>query len=461
MRTLIRGGQILTASDEYPGDILIDGETIMQIGRVLHPADADVVIEATGKLVLPGGIDVHTHLDMPLGSISSADDFFTGHRAAAFGGTTSHIDFAIQGHGESLAEAHQAWLARARGKAVIDYGFHMTITDATEHTIAEIASLPALGISSIKLLMAYKGRLMVSDEELFKCLLQARAHNLLTLVHAENGDVIDVLVKQALAAGHLSPLWHARTRPPLVEAEATARAVRLAQIADAPLYVVHLTQREALRAVSAGRAAGAPIYAETCTQYLFCTEADLDREGFEGAKWVCSPPFRSVEDQQALWQGLRLGDLSVVSTDHCAFNYRGQKELGRERFDQIPNGVPGIEERLALLWDAGVQTGRISRHKFVELVSTNPAKLMGLYPRKGTIAVGSDADLVIWNAEARQMLSAATHHMNVDYSLYEGRHVSGKAEKVFVRGRLVVDGQQWLGQPGSGQFLHRAAPRWL
>ncbi|MCZ7573095.1 MAG: dihydropyrimidinase [Ardenticatenaceae bacterium] len=461
MRTLIRKGRIITASDDYVADILIDGERIALIGRELDATSADREIDAAGKYVLPGGIDVHTHLDMPFGGTVSSDDFFTGHRAAAFGGTTTHVDFAIQGKGESLHQTLQNWHERANGKAAIDYGFHVAITDLDDQVMEEIGRLPEMGVRSIKLFMAYKGTLMVDDETLFKSLMKAGESGVLVMVHAENGDVIDVLVKKAIAQGNLSPKWHALTRPPSAEAEATSRAVRLADIAGAPLYVVHLTQRDALQAISEARARGQKAYAETCTQYLFFTKDDLDREGFEGAKWVCSPPFREVEDQQALWRGLRTGDLSAVSTDHCPFNFRGQKDLGKDNFAQIPNGVPGIEDRLYMLWDAGVKNGRITPNKFVELVSTNPAKLMGIYPRKGTIAVGSDADLVVWDGSAHRVISASTHHQNVDYNLYEGREVHGKAEKVFIRGNLVVDGDQWLGEQGSGQYLHREAPTWL
>lgn len=461
MRTMIKNGRILTASDDYSGDILIDGEKIALIGQHLDPDLAAQVVDAGGKYVMPGGIDVHTHLDLPFGGTVASDDFTTGHRAAAFGGTTSHVDFAIQYKGESLRQAIHNWHERANGKAVLDYGFHVAITDLTDAVLEEIGELPEMGVTSIKLFLAYKGIMQISDEVFFKSLLKARDHGILTMVHAENGDVIDVLVKKAIAEGHTEPVWHVLTRPPEVEAEATARAVRMAEVADAPLYVVHLTQRDALAAVAAARAQGRRIYAETCIQYFFFTKDDLAREGFEGAKWVCSPPFREIADQEALWRGARTGDLSAVSTDHCPFNFVGQKDLGRERFDKIPNGIPAIEDRVRMLWDAGVKGGRISPTRFVELVSTNPAKLMGLYPRKGTIAVGSDADIVIWDGEARQTVSAATHHMNVDYNLWEGREVQGRAEKVFVRGHLVVDGDEWHGHAGSGTFVHRHEPTWL
>jgi dihydropyrimidinase len=458
MRTLLRNGRIITASDDYIADILIDGEQIAMIGRDLAAADGDRVIDVSGKYVLPGGIDVHTHLDLPLAGTASSDDFFTGQRAAAFGGTTTHIDFAVQGKGESLHQALQNWHERVNGKAVIDYGFHMHIVDLNDRVMEEVAELPSLGVTSIKLFLAYKNQFMIDDATFFKTLIRARDCGLLTLVHAENGDVIDVLVKRALENGNLSPIWHALTRPPAAEAEATDRAVRIAEIAEAPLYVVHVTQKDALDAISRARARGQKAYAETCIQYFFFTKDDLARENFEGAKFVCSPPFREVEDQEALWRGLRTGDLSAVSTDHCPFFFKGQKDLGKDSFAKIPNGVPGIEDRLYMLWDAGVKGGQITANRFVEVVSTNPAKLMGLYPRKGTIAVGSDADLVIWDGEARHTVSAATHHMNVDYNLYEGREVQGKVEKVFLRGNLIVDGDQWLGEQGSGRFLHRETP---
>ncbi|HYN89180.1 MAG TPA: dihydropyrimidinase [Ardenticatenaceae bacterium] len=461
MRTLIRGGRIVTAGDEYVGDILIDGEQIALIGRDLQEIPADRTVDASGRYVLPGGIDVHTHLDMPFGGTVSADDFFTGHRAAAFGGTTTHVDFAIQGKGDSLRQTLSNWHERASGKAAIDYGFHVAITDLDDRVMEEIGELPGMGVTTIKLFMAYKGALMIDDETLFKSMIKAGESGVMVMVHAENGDVVDVLIKKAISDGNLSPIWHALTRPPAAEAEATARAVRLAEIAGTPLYVVHLTEKNALKAVAEARARGQKAYAETCIQYLFFTKDDLGREGFEGAKWVCSPPFREAEDQEALWQGLRTGDLSAVSTDHCPFNFGGQKELGKDNFAKIPNGVPGIEDRLYALWDIGVKGGQISPSRFVELVATNPAKLMGIYPRKGTIAVGSDADVLIWDGDARHTVSAKTHHMNVDYNLYEGRELQGKAERVFVRGNLVVDGDQWLGEQGSGQFLHRATPTLL
>lgn len=462
MKTLIVGGQIVTATDTYVADILIEGERVALIGRDLaSTVQADRTVDATGKYVLPGGIDVHTHLELASWGTVSADDFFTGHVAAAFGGTTCHIDFANQARGHSLREALDAWHARAEGKAVIDYGFHVSITDPRPEVLEEMAQLPTWGVTSVKLFLAYKGVYQLSDGDFFRVCRRAAELGLLPIVHAENGDVIDILVREALARGETAPIWHAHTRPPQAEAEATARAIWLAEMAGAPVYIVHLTQRDALAAVANARARGRPVYAETCVQYLFFTVEELARPDFEGAKWVCSPPFRTREDCEALWQGLARGELAVVSTDHCPFNFAGQKDLGRDRFDHIPNGVPAIEDRLIMLYHAGVHEGRLSLHRFVELTSTAPAKLFGLYPRKGTVAVGSDADVVIWNPSARHVRSARTHHMNVDYNLWEGWEVVGRPEQVFSRGRLIVDGDRFLGTPGSGQYLQRTAPTLL
>ncbi len=458
-RTLIVNGLIVTATDAYQADILIEQERIALIGTDLaDTVEADHVVDASGKYVLPGGIDVHTHLELYSWDTVSADDFYTGHVAAAFGGTTCHIDFANQVKGESLQQALEAWHARAEGKAVIDYGFHVSITDPRDDVLAEMARLPEWGVTSVKLFLAYKGVYQLSDGDFFRVCRRAAELGLLPIVHAENGDVIDILVREALAQGHTPPVWHARTRPPEAEAEATQRAIWLAEMAGSPVYIVHLTQRDALAAVSAARARGRPVYAETCVQYLFFTVEDLERPNFEGAKWVCSPPFRTDADREALWRGLARGDLSVVATDHCPFNFATQKVLGRDRFDKIPNGVPAIEDRLIMLYHAGVHEGRLSLHRFVEVTSTNPAKLFGLYPRKGTVAVGSDADLVIWDPGARHVRRAETHHMNVDYNLWEGWEVVGRPEKVFSRGRLIVDGERFLGTPGSGRYVHRRAP---
>ena len=460
--TLIRNGRIVTASDDYMGDVLIDGEKISTLGQGLSKSGVDQVVDAKGKLVMPGGIDVHTHLDMPFGGTVSCDNFYTGHRAAAFGGTTTHVDFSIQSKGSTLRAAVEGWQAKANGKAVIDYGFHVAITDLTAAVLEEIRLLPSLGVTSIKLFMAYKGTLQVDDTTLFKSLQVAKASGVLTMVHAENGDAIDVLINEAMAAKHLDPVYHALTRPPELEAEATYRAVQLARAAgDAPLFVVHLTNEGALAAITEARARGQHAYAETCVQYFYFTKDNLlgvKGDKFNGAKYVCSPPFREAHDQKAIMRGIRTGDLSSVSTDHCPFNYKGQKAIGKGNFAKIPNGVPGIEDRMYMLWDVAVNSGAITPSRFVELTATNPAKLFGIYPQKGTIAVGADADIVIWDPKLKHIVSAKQHHSAIDYNLYEGMKVTGKPVKVFRRGTLLVDGDKWLGEQGSGQFLHRASP---
>jgi dihydropyrimidinase len=454
MSTLIRGGTVVTAGGAVRSDVLIEGETIGEVGPDL-PGDGAEVVDATGKFVLPGGIDVHTHVDMPLGDIASSDDFYSGHVAAAFGGTTTHIDFANQEKGGSLREAIDAWHAKARDKAVIDYGFHVTVTDVNDRTLDEIAELPSLGVTTIKMLMAYKGRIMVDDTELFLCMERARDAGVLSMVHCENGDVIDILVRRAVAEGRTEPRWHALTRPPQLEGEATGRAIAMAEVLSAPLYVVHVTCEPALRRVREARARGADVRAETCVQYLFFTRADLDRDGFEGAKWVCSPPFRERSDQGALWGALAAGDLDAVSTDHCPFWFESQKVLGEDDFSRIPNGCPGIEDRLQVLHEAGVGQGRFDLSRFVSLTATEPARIFGLEGRKGAIAPGHDADIAIWDMERARTIGVATSHSRVDYNLYEGMTVRGVPERVFVRGRLIVDGDRFLGERGYGRFLPR------
>lgn len=459
MSTVIKGGTVVTASDTYPADVLIDGEKIIAIGQGLS---GDTTIDATGKYVIPGGIDVHTHLDMPFGGTVSSDDFFTGHQAAAFGGTTMHIDFAIQPKGATLRETLDIWLAKAEGKAAIDYGFHIAITDLPDSIMAEIPQCVEWGVTSLKLFMAYKGALMVDDATLFRAMQQAAANGLLICVHAENGDAIDILIKAALAAGNTDPVYHVLTRPPELEAEATYRAIRLAEVAGAPLYVVHLTNAGALEAVRLARGRGAPIYAETCVQYFFFTKDDLARPGFEGAKWVCSPPYREQSDQVALWQGVADNSLQVISTDHCPFWYEGGKdgrsggkELGKGDFSKIPNGCPGIEDRMLVLYTHGVRGGKFSINRWVELCCTNPAKLFGMYPQKGVIAPGSDADIVVWDPEASATISAATQHQRTDYNLYEGMEVTGVPSVVLSRGRVLVQDGQWKGEQGAGRFVKR------
>ncbi len=453
---LIRNAAIVTAGDVFTADVLVWGETVAAIGRAL-PSEGRQVIDATGKLLMPGGIDVHTHLDMPLGDTASTDDFKTGHIAAACGGTTTHIDFATQEKGQTLAQALETWHLRAEGKACIDYGFHIAVTDWTDEVAASLPDLIHAGVTSLKLYMAYKGRLMMNDAVILRALQIAAEADLLVMIHAENGDVIDLLTAQLLAAGHTAPRYHAESRPAIAEAEATHRAIALAGIAGAPVYIVHLSCAQALDAVRHARHRGLPVYAETCPQYLTFTAEDLARPNFEGAKFVCSPPLRTRADQEALWRGLALGDLQVVATDHCPWNFHGHKDRGKSDFSRILNGLPGIEERMKILYTYGVATGRLSLPQFVALTAATPAKLFGIYPRKGTIAPGSDADLVLWDPEARGAISVRTQHSRVDHTPYEGIPCRGRPDRVWVRGRLVVEGGAWVGKTGQGEFLKREA----
>ncbi|PYV00544.1 MAG: dihydropyrimidinase [Acidobacteria bacterium] len=455
VKTLIRNGRIVTAQDDYQADLLIDGEVISAIGRSLK-TEAGQVVDATGLLVLPGGVDVHTHLDMPFGGTVSSDDFETGTRAAAYGGTTTLIDFAIQSKGQSMRTALDTWVRKAEAKATIDYSFHMIVTDLPDAGIEEMNSLIRDGVTSFKLFMAYPGVLMVDDGTIFKAMKNASRYGGLVCMHAENGSVIDLIVKEALAQGKTAPKYHALTRPTTAEAEATGRAIALAEIADAPVYIVHLSCAEALSKVREARDRGIPAYAETCPQYLFLSIEDYDRPGFEGAKYVFTPPLREKWNQEELWRGLAQDHLQVISTDHCPFCFKEQKELGRDDFTKIPNGGPGVETRLSLVYNGGVRTGKITLNRFVELVSTAPAKMFGLFPRKGAITVGSDADVVLFDPEAEATISASTHHMRIDYSLYEGWRVRGVPRKVFSRGRLIVDGDTFLGRAGAGSFVRRS-----
>ena len=455
MATIICGGTIVTEIGCFGMDLKIEEGKIVAINPALQASEGDEVVEAEGLLLLPGGIDVHTHLDMPIGKgMATSDDFYTGHRAAAFGGTTTHIDFANQTRGESLRLTLDKWEAKVAGKAVIDYGFHVTILDPTPAVLEEMAHLREWGVGTIKLFLAYKARGMMLDNEQFFVLCRRAAQlGLLPLVHAEMGEVIDLLEREAIAEGRVEPHWHAKVRPALAEAEATNRAIALARMAGSPLYVVHVTCQGALEAIRRAQAENAPIYGETCPQYLFFTADDLARPDFEGAKFVCSPPLRTKEDQRALWRGLTNGTLQAFSTDHAPFRFADQKQLGRERFDQIPNGLPAIEHRLTLLWHFGVNTGRLSPEQFVALTATNPARIFGLLPHKGNLVVGADADILLWDPNATWTISAETHHMAVDYDLWEGVSGQGRPVKVWRRGQLLVDGEQWLGEPGSGQPL--------
>jgi len=461
MSIIIKNGTIITTEDEINADILIEGEKVKEIGFNLVVGDA-LVVDAAGMYVMPGGIDMHTHLDLPFFGTFCSDDFYTGQKAAAFGGTTSHIDFVIQPVGGSLHDGLIEWKKKADGKTVIDYGFHMAVTDLRPDVMSEIPSMLDEGITSLKLFLAYKDVFMVDDGTFFNALLTARDHGMLIMVHAENGDVLDVLQKKILAEGKTDPKYHADAHPALAEGEATGRAIALAGIADAPLYVVHMTCRESLEQLNLGRKRGLKVMGETCPQYLFLTVEDLAKPGFEGAKYVCSPPVRTKEDQDALWEALVDKQLQVISTDHAPFFFEGGvdgrlpgKEMGVNSFAEIPNGMPGIEDRLKVIWHHGVNNGRITRSRFVELMSTNPAKIFGLYPRKGEIAIGSDADILIWDPEKESTLSVENHHMNTDYNVYEGMKIKGVPDKVFLRGKLIVDGSNWLGEKGGGQYLHR------
>jgi len=468
MKTLIKNGTVVTASDSIIADVLIEDEKVIALGANLPGEDANV-IDARGKFILPGGIDVHTHLELVMMGTVSSDDFYSGHRAAAFGGTTSHIDFACQYKDESLKQALDNWRAKLQGKPVIDYGFHITITDPTDAVIDEIPSMIDEGITTIKLLLAYKGRLQVDDTAMFKIMQKAGEHGMLTMIHAENGDAIQILIDQSVAANRLSPVDHVLTRPHWAEAEATLRAISLAAMADAPVYIVHMTCQSSVEQLMYARSRGLKAMGETCPHYLFFTIDHLRRP--DGAKWVCSPPFRTESDNEFLWKSLAQNNLQVVGTDHCPFFFDGTKEiqyedkrlkipgkeLGKDNFTLIPNGVPGIEDRMPILWSYGVRRGIISMNRFVELCCTNPAKIFGMYPRKGTIAVGSDADIVIWNPNLKKTVSVVNTHQRTDYNLYEGMELIGLPEKVFVRGNMIVDGEKWLGKAGQGKFLKRAA----
>jgi dihydropyrimidinase len=454
---LIRDGRIITATDDYVADLLVEDEQVAMIGRSL-PADADLVIDAAGKYVIPGAIDPHTHMEMPFGGTVSCDDFTSGTVSAAFGGTTTIVDFCMQQRGQSIPDALATWHEKIeRCPPVGDVGFHLAITDLDDGgRLEDIERLPDEGVTSYKLFMAYKGAIMVDDDTLYRTMQVAARSGALVMVHAENGDVIDILIKQALAEGRTEPRWHAATRPPLTEAEATSRAIDLAHLAGCPLYVVHVSCEEAVAPVARARARGWRTWAETCTQYLFVDETMLDEDDFGGAKYVFTPPPRHRDNQERLWHAIATGALSAVSSDHCPFNWRTQKVLGRDDFSKIPNGAPGVENRLQMLHHFGVRTGRLTPSKWVELCCTSPARLFGLFPRKGTLAIGSDADIVVWDPDKPVTLSAASHHSNIDYNLFEGTEVLGSPEVVLVRGQVVVDGDELVGPPGTGRFVRRA-----
>jgi dihydropyrimidinase len=456
MSTLIKNGRIITAEQNYLADIFIEKDKITTIGSQFK-SHADVTIDAKDKYVIPGGIDVHTHLDMPFGGTTSSDDFESGTKAAAYGGTTSLIDFAIQPKGGSMREGLETWMAKAEGKATIDYGFHMIIVDLPDERLSEMDAMVKEGVTSFKLFLAYPGVLMVDDATIYKAMQQTKKNGALICMHAENGMAIDIIVQQLVSEKKLAPKYHAYSRPAAAEGESTNRAIALAEMAGTPVYIVHLTCNDALTKIAEARDRGLPAYAETCPQYLYLSIDDISKPGFEGAKYVFSPPVREKWHQEKLWAGLQQNDLQVVSTDHCPFNFKGQKELGKDDFTKIPNGGPGLENRIQIMYQGGVNEGRLSLNRWVELCSTNPAKIFGMYPRKGTIAVGSDADIVIWDPNYEHNLSAASHHMHVDYSMFEGMKIKGNAETVLSRGEVIVSKNKFMGSTGRGNFLRRDA----
>ncbi|MEV5805202.1 dihydropyrimidinase [Streptomyces parvulus] len=463
-RTVVRGGLVITASDEIHADVLIeDGRVAALAATGTRAADAftaDRVIDATGKYVIPGGVDAHTHMEMPFGGTYAADTFETGTRAAAWGGTTTIVDFAIQSVGHSLREGLDAWHAKAEGNCAIDYGFHMIVSDVNQETLKEMDLLVEEGVTSFKQFMAYPGVFYSDDGQILRAMQRAAGNGGLIMMHAENGIAIDVLVEQALARGETDPRFHGEVRKALLEAEATHRAIRLAQVAGAPLYVVHVSATEAVTELIRARDEGLNVFGETCPQYLFLSTDNLAEPDFEGAKYVCSTPLRPREHQAALWRGLRTNDLQVVSTDHCPFCFSGQKELGRGDFSKIPNGMPGVENRMDLLHQAVVD-GHIGRRRWIEIACATPARMFGLYPKKGTIAPGADADIVVYDPHAEQVISAGTHHMNVDYSAYEGKRVTGRVETVLSRGEPVLTEREYTGRRGHGVYTPRSICQYL
>jgi dihydropyrimidinase len=460
VRTLIRGGTVVSATGSDELDVLLEGEHVAALAsRRSGLADswqegADLVVDAAGRYVVPGGIDAHTHMDMPFGGTMSCDTFETGTRAAAWGGTTTIVDFAIQSKGATIAEGLETWHRKADGVCAVDYGFHAIISDVGETALKEMDQLVDQGITSFKLFMAYPGVLYSTDRDIMQAMDRAAGNGALIMMHAENGIAIDAIVAAAVARGQSDPVHHGLTRPAELEGEAANRAIRMALVTKAPLYIVHLSSSPALDAVVEARDRGQYVFAETCPQYLFLSQDDMARPGFEGAKFVCTPPLRPREHQPALWRGLRDDDLSIVSTDHCPFCYKEQKELGIGDFTKIPNGLPGVEHRMDLIFQ-GVAAGEITVERWVEVCSTNPAKMFGLWPRKGSLTPGADADVVIYDPLARQTLSAETHHMNVDYSCYEGMEITGRVDEVFSRGRRIVAGGEYLGNAGHGRFVER------
>jgi len=465
MALLIKNGTIITATETYTGDILVEGEKVALLGKNLTHPSAEV-IDASGMLIMPGGVDPHVHLELPMFGTVSSDDHYTGHRAAAFGGTTTALDFISQDH-RTLKEDVKAWHEKADAKAAIDYGFHINITRLDQALADEIPTLVEDGITSLKVFTAYNNRLRLDDAGIFLAMRIARDAGMLTMLHAENGDVIDILVQEALQAGHVSPEWHAKTRPAWGAVEAVLRASALAAQANSALYVVHMNAAGEVDQLEYARRQGLKVMGETCPQYLFFSDELLER--VDGVKWICSPPIRKPADNARLWEGLSRGIIQTIGTDHCPFFYDGTtpilyegkpvaipgKELGKANFTLVPNGLPAIEDRLPVLWTYGVRQGRITPNEFVAFTSTNPAKIFGMYPQKGTILPGSDADLVLWNPEKRITYGVKQAHMRTDYNLFEGWELIGMPQKVFLRGKMIVDGDQWLGAAGQGKYLSR------
>lgn len=462
--TIVSGGLVITAADEITADVLIEDGKVAALAApdsaCARSWRADRVVDATGKYVIPGGVDAHTHFELPFGGTSSSDTFETGTRAAAWGGTTTVVDFAVQSKGRALREGLDAWHAKAEGRCAVDYAFHMILSDVHESSLKEMDLLVGEGVTSFKLFMAYPGVFYSDDGQILRAMQRAAGNGGLIMMHAENGIAIDVLVEQALAAGKTDPRHHGEVRRALLEAEATHRAIQLARVAGSPLYVVHVSAEEAVAELAQARDKGLPVFGETCPQYLFLSTDNLAEPGFEGAKYVCSTPLRPREHQAALWRGLRTDDLQVVSTDHCPFCFSGQKELGRGDFSKIPNGLPGVENRMDLLHQAVVD-GHISRRRWIEIACAAPARMFGLAPHKGTIAPGADADIVVYDPHARQTLSASTHHMNVDYSAYEGKQITGQVETVLSRGETVIDRRKFTGRAGHGRYVPRTTCQYL
>ena len=465
MKTLIKNGTLITASDTFTADLLVEDEKITRIGLDLE-ADTDHQVDATGKLVMPGGVDPHVHLDLPMFGTVSSDDHYTGHKAAAFGGTTTAMDFIVLEH-EGFDHSVDLWMKKAE-KAAIDYSFHMNLTRFDEKIAKTIPSLMKMGIQTLKVFTAYNGRLRIDDGSIFKALQIAKENGMLMMAHCENGDVVETLTGQALSAGHKSPEWHALTRPAWGAVEATLRMAAMAEQADSPVYIVHMNVGGEVDMLKYARERGVKVMGETCPQYLFFTIDDLRKP--DGAKWICSPPMRSRADNIRLWEGLAENILQTIGTDHCPFYFNGAqpivyegseiaipgKELGKDDFTKIPNGLPGIQDRMPVLWTYGVRAGHITPNQFVAYMSTNPAKIFGLYPRKGALVPGADADIVIWDPEKKVKYGVAHSHQRTDYSLYEGWELTGYPEKVFLRGKLIVDGDEWKGKRGDGKFLKRS-----